>query len=104
MSLRPDHKALVFVGAVAVLGAGVRVVRAASGSTATPGAQPALDRQMASADSAAFSASNRADRGASRGRARASDSRRRLAGSDSDDTATAFDPEQGAPSRKRSGP
>ena len=53
MSLRPDHKALVFLGAVAVLGAGVRVSRAASRSVSSPATQPALDRQMASADSAA---------------------------------------------------
>jgi hypothetical protein len=53
MSLRPDHKALVFLGAVAVLGAGVRVSRAASRSGSSPSTQPALDRQMASADSAA---------------------------------------------------
>ena len=51
MSLRPDHKALVFLGAVAVLGAGVRVSRAASRSVSSPATQPALDRQMASADS-----------------------------------------------------
>lgn len=51
MSLRADQKALVFFGAVAVLGAGVRVVRAAGG----PGqnaSQPALDRQIRSSDSA----------------------------------------------------
>jgi DNA uptake protein ComE-like DNA-binding protein len=103
MSLRADHKALVFVGAVAVLGAGVRVVRAASGSTAIPNAQPALDRQMASADSAAASASSRADRNDSNGRARGrrASSRRRLASVDSADT-SAFDPEQGTPSRRRS--
>ncbi len=53
MSLRPDHKALIFLGAVAVLGAGVRVSRAASRSVSSPSTQPALDRQMASADSAA---------------------------------------------------
>jgi DNA uptake protein ComE-like DNA-binding protein len=51
MSLRADQKALVFFGAVAVLGAGVRVVRAAGG--ASPAAsQPALDRQIKSSDSA----------------------------------------------------
>ena len=53
MSLRPDQKALVFLGAVAVLGAGVRVSRAASRGDASPTEQAALDRQMASADSAA---------------------------------------------------
>src|SRR5262245_41426302 len=51
MSLRADQKALVFFGAVAVLGAGVRVVRAAGGPEPT-GAQPALDRQIRSSDSA----------------------------------------------------
>jgi DNA uptake protein ComE-like DNA-binding protein len=50
MSLRPDHKALVFVGAIAVLGASVRVIRAASGETVS--AQPALDHQLAVSDSA----------------------------------------------------
>jgi Helix-hairpin-helix motif len=52
MSLRPDHKALIFVGAVAVLGAGVRVLRAASSSSGSH-AQPALDVQARAADSAA---------------------------------------------------
>ena len=41
----------MFFGAVAVLGAGVRVVRAAGGPEPT-GAQPALDRQIRSSDSA----------------------------------------------------
>ncbi|MEP6491476.1 MAG: helix-hairpin-helix domain-containing protein [bacterium] len=52
MSLRSDHKALIFVGVVAVLGAGVRVVRAAGRDSVT-GAQPALDVQARAADSAA---------------------------------------------------
>jgi len=51
MSLRADQKALVFFGAVAVLGAGVRVVRAAGGPPAGA-SQPALDRQIRSSDSA----------------------------------------------------
>ena len=51
MSLRADQKALVFFGAVAVLGAGVRVVRAAAGP-APATSQPALDRQILSSDSA----------------------------------------------------
>ena len=51
MSLRADQKALVFFGAVAVLGAGVRVVRAAGGP-APAASQPALDRQIRSSDSA----------------------------------------------------
>jgi hypothetical protein len=44
---RADQKALVFFGAVAVLGAGVRVVRAAGGP-AQASSQPALDRQIRS--------------------------------------------------------
>jgi DNA uptake protein ComE-like DNA-binding protein len=52
MSLRSDHKALVFLGAVGVLGAGVRVVRAA-GKDTIPAQQPALERQARVADSAA---------------------------------------------------
>src|SRR5678815_627352 len=51
MSLRADQEALVFFGAVAVLGAGVRVVRAAGGP-AQASSQPALDRQIRSSDSA----------------------------------------------------
>ena len=51
MSLRADQKALVFFGAVAVLGAGVRVLRAAGGPSPSA-AQPALDRQIRSSDSA----------------------------------------------------
>ena len=103
MSLRADHKALVFVGAVAILGAGVRVVRAASGSTVTPSTQPALEHQMASADSAATSAADRADahRSGGRGRGRGLGSRRRSANGDPADTVAVLDPEQGTPSRKR---
>lgn len=52
MSLRSDHKALIFVGVVAVLGAGVRVVRAA-GRESGSRVQPALDVQARAADSAA---------------------------------------------------
>src|SRR5438045_6361682 len=50
MSLRPDHKALVFIGAIGVLGAGVRVMRASTGEPALV-AQPALEHQLAAADS-----------------------------------------------------
>ena len=50
--MRSDQKALLFLGAVGVLGAGVRVVRTASGQQA-PATQPALARQMRVADSAA---------------------------------------------------
>jgi DNA uptake protein ComE-like DNA-binding protein len=103
MSLRADHKALVFVGAVAVLGAGVRIVRAASGSTVTPSTQAALEHQMASADSAATSAAGRADARRSNGRARGrgSGSRRHSANADPADTVATLDPEQGTPSHKR---
>jgi DNA uptake protein ComE-like DNA-binding protein len=52
MSIQPDHKALIFCATVAVLGVGVRVVRAASRPSA-PSVQPALERQMQAADSAA---------------------------------------------------
>lgn len=52
MHMRSDQKALMFIGAVAVLGAAVRVVRAASGDAA-PSAQPALEHQVKAADSAA---------------------------------------------------
>lgn len=52
MSISSEHKALIFVGAVAVLGAGVRVVRAAGGGgAAAPRVQPALERQIAASDS-----------------------------------------------------
>ena len=51
MSIRSDHKALLFVGAIAVLGAGVRVARAFGGPDGHA-QQPALERQMQSADSA----------------------------------------------------
>lgn len=52
MTMRSDQKALLFLGAVGVLGAGVRVVRTASGQ-GTRAPQPALDHQMRVADSAA---------------------------------------------------
>ena len=51
--MRSDQKALMFVAAVAVLGAAVRVVRAAGANE--PTVQPALDRQVKAADSAAHS-------------------------------------------------
>ena len=50
MTLQSDHKALIFLGAIAVLGAGVRMARATNGSV--PGVQPALEHQMQAADSA----------------------------------------------------
>jgi DNA uptake protein ComE-like DNA-binding protein len=49
--MRSDQKALMFVAAVAVLGAAVRVVRAADANESV--AQPALDHQVKAADSAA---------------------------------------------------
>lgn len=51
MTMRSDHKALVFIGAVGVLGAGVRVIRASTASV--PSTQPALEHQMQAADSSA---------------------------------------------------
>src|SRR4051812_47990934 len=51
MSPRSDHTALVVLGAIGVLGAGVRVVRASP--TFTHDRQPALERQMQVADSSA---------------------------------------------------
>lgn len=61
MAMRSDHKALLFLGAVAVLGAGVRVVRAANGRSAT-GVQPALEQQSQAADSAARAGRGRGGR------------------------------------------
>jgi len=58
MAMGTDHKALLFLGVVAVLGAGVRVVRAANGRSAQ-GPQPALDQQSRMADSAARAAGTR---------------------------------------------
>jgi DNA uptake protein ComE-like DNA-binding protein len=59
MTLRSDHKALLFIAAVVVLGAGVRVLRA--GGQREPAAQPALERQAQAAESAARA--TRASRG-----------------------------------------
>jgi len=61
MGMRSDHKALLFLGVVAVLGAGVRVVRAANGRAAT-GVQPALEQQSQAADSAARAGRGRGGR------------------------------------------
>ncbi|HEY5063059.1 MAG TPA: helix-hairpin-helix domain-containing protein [Gemmatimonadaceae bacterium] len=52
MSIQSEHKALIFCAVVAVLGVGVRALRAAT-SPAAPSVQPALDRQVQAADSAA---------------------------------------------------
>jgi competence protein ComEA len=99
-SLTSEHKALIFVGCIGMLGAGVRLSRAirppdAVGSSAAlprlaPGTpQPALERQIAAADSAA------ADTGANgrpRRRPRKSSSSRRprarIAGMAPDSSAT----------------
>ena len=61
MSLRSDHKALAFVGAVAILGTGVRAFRASA--RAAPASQPALETQARAADSAARAQPDRASRG-----------------------------------------
>jgi DNA uptake protein ComE-like DNA-binding protein len=50
MTLQSDQKVLAFLGAIAVLGAGVRVVRASRPGAA--GDQPALEQQARAADSA----------------------------------------------------
>jgi len=100
MSLRPDHKALVFLGAVAVLGAGVRVSRAASRSVASPGAQPALDRQMASADSAASAGRSRSRPRPASGRGGRRSARRPQEWS-SDSASSPPDSTQGKPAHKK---
>ena len=69
MSLRADQKALLFLGAIALLGAGVRVVRAASGR-GVAGGQPALERQLAASDSARLQQARKRVGGAGRGRGR----------------------------------
>ena len=91
MSLRSDQKALVFLGAVGVLGAGVRVVRAAS-SAPPQATQPALERQARAADSAAGADRERlAGRGgrAGRGRGGRGSSRGRGASRDQSDSTRA---------------
>jgi competence protein ComEA len=55
MPLSTDHKALLFLGAIAVLGAGVRVVRW-SKSADSAAEQSALEHQLGAADSAARAA------------------------------------------------
>ncbi|HEX3867879.1 MAG TPA: helix-hairpin-helix domain-containing protein [Gemmatimonadaceae bacterium] len=51
MPIASDHKVLIFVGLTAVLGTGVRVVKAARNDA--PANQSTLDRQILAADSAA---------------------------------------------------
>jgi hypothetical protein len=58
MSSPSDHKVLLFLAAVAVLGAGVRVARAARGEQG-PSAQPALEHQRSVTAQAAQRASGR---------------------------------------------
>jgi len=52
MSIPSEHKALIFVGAIAILGAGVRVIRA-SAEPSLRGVQAGLEHQLNSADSSA---------------------------------------------------
>jgi predicted flap endonuclease-1-like 5' DNA nuclease len=101
MSLRPDQKALVFLGAVAVLGAGVRVSRAASRGDASPTEQAALDRQMASADSAATA--GRATGGAKRSGGRGGRRAVRPREWSSDSAFSPPDTGQGKPARRKAG-
>ena len=70
MSIPSDHKALIFIGAVAVLGAAVRVIRAATSEPGSP-VQPALEHQIRASDSAA-----RAGQGKGRGTSSRRPSRR----------------------------
>src|SRR6266550_9024690 len=53
MSLTADHKALVFLGAVALIGASVRLARVSQRGDSVIGGQPALDRQLGAAESSA---------------------------------------------------
>lgn len=101
MSLRPDQKALVFIGVVAVLGAGVRLSRASDVAAPASGADHALTRQMASADSAAS-----AQRARRPGSKRTQRSGKRSTADSTDSAADAYGstaPRQGTPSRKRRG-
>jgi DNA uptake protein ComE-like DNA-binding protein len=80
MSIPSDHKALIFIGAVAVLGAAVRVTRAAAGSGDVP--QPALDHQIQASDSAARAGRTKARGKSPRAKARARASQAGPAGAD----------------------
>src|SRR5512142_320429 len=86
MSIPSDHKALIFIGAVAVLGAAVRVIRAATSGAGLP-LQPALEHQIQASDSAA-----RAGQGKGRGRSSRRPSRRGQAGLAAVDTASRIRP------------
>ena len=108
MTLRSDQKALLFLGAVAVLGAGVRVVRASGRNDV--GAQPALERQAQAADSAAKSGRAPVTHGQGRGQRgkRASGAKTETARSRSSrasrDTSHAREGESAARARSVSGP
>jgi len=67
MTIHSDHKALAFLGAIALLGGGVRLVRAARGEPRLQ-SQPALERQMRAADSAVLRAKPASGAAHSRGR------------------------------------
>lgn len=86
MSIPSDHKALIFIGAVAVLGAAVRVIRAAT-SEASSALQPALEHQIQASDSAA-----RAGQGKGRSRSSRRPSRRGQTGRAGVDTAPRIRP------------
>jgi competence protein ComEA len=98
MSLQSDHKALLFFASVAVLGAGVRVVRASARSSAGA-SQPALDRQVQAADSAAHA--GRARPGAAGRGSTKRGKTKRPATSDTDSAAQRSMPRQ---ARRGSGP
>lgn len=63
MSIRADQKALIFLGAIGVLGAGVRALRASTSSDRST--QPALEHQMQVAESSAKAIHTRRGRGRS---------------------------------------
>lgn len=67
MSLRSDHKALLFLATIAALGAAMRAARAVNTS---PEQQPALQHQMQAADSAKRAGGKRLDAGTNRSTAR----------------------------------
>ncbi|MDB4875062.1 MAG: Helix-hairpin-helix DNA-binding class 1 [Gemmatimonadetes bacterium] len=82
MPLQSDHKALIFIASVAVLGAGVRVLRAA-GRDEAPAVQPALERQAQAADSSARAGRGGKGRGRRASTRPTTDSTRRATARDS---------------------
>jgi helix-hairpin-helix protein len=88
MSIPSDHKALIFIGAVAVLGATVRVIRAATNEAGSR-LQPALEHQIQASDSAAH-----AGQGKGRGRSSRRPSRRGQTALRAADTARQIRPAQ----------